>query len=177
MLIKPLASGLNYCVNIHVSLSDLSKYAIDNIGVYISEEPVTLDKKGDIIFNNKAELSSVVTNEKSKIYKSRYKWETVCGVFQSDGKEKYMTIGNFFNNKDTEYEKLAKSDDFPGTQLPEAYYYIDNVELVLVEDPDLCDCNKGQKKKRESIVYHLDVQVDEKLPIDEKLKKYSKMIP
>ena len=39
MLIKPLASGLNYCLNIHVSLSDLSKYAIDNIGVHISEEP------------------------------------------------------------------------------------------------------------------------------------------
>ena len=37
----------------------------------------------------------------------------------------------------------------------------------------MCDCNKGQKKKRESIVYHLDVQVDEKLPIDVKLKKYS----
>ena len=66
MLIKPLASGLNYCVNIHVSLSDLSKYAIDNIGAYISEEPVTLDKKGDIIFNDKAELSAVVTNEKVK---------------------------------------------------------------------------------------------------------------
>jgi outer membrane protein OmpA-like peptidoglycan-associated protein len=173
MLIKPLASGLSYCVNINVSLSDLSKYAIDNIGVHISEEPITLDKKGDIIFNDKSELSAVVTNEKSKIYKSRYKWETICGVYQSNGKEKYITIGNFFNNKDTEYEKLAKSDDFPGTQLPEAYYYIDNVELVLVEDPDLCDCNKGQKKKRESIVYHLDVQVDEKLPIDEKLKKYS----
>ena len=173
MLVKPLASGLNYCVNIHVSLSDLSKYAIDNIGAYISEEPVTLDKKGDIIFNDKTELSAVVTNEKSKIYKSRYKWETVCGVYQADGKEKYITIGNFFNNKDTEYEKLTKSDDFPGIQSPEAYYYIDNVELVLVEDPDLCDCNKGLKKKRESIVYHLDVQVDEKLPIDVKLKKYS----
>ena len=76
---------------------------------------------------------------------------------------------NFFNNKDTEYEKLTKSDDFPGIQLPEAYYYIDKVELVLVEDPDLCDCNNGQKKKRESIVYNLNVQVDEKLPIDVKL--------
>jgi len=88
-------------------------------------------------------------------------------------KRKVYHHRNFFNNKDTEYEKLTKSDDFPGVQSPNAYYYIDNVELVLVEDPDLCDCNKGQKKKRESIVYHLDVEVDEKLPIDVKLKKYS----
>ena len=32
---------------------------------------------------------------------------------------------------------------------------------------------KVKKKKRESIVYHLDVKEDEKLPIDVKLKKYS----
>ena len=52
-LVKPLASGLEYCVTIHVSLADLSKYAIDNIGIHFSDEQITLDKKGDIIFSNK----------------------------------------------------------------------------------------------------------------------------
>ena len=170
-LVKPLASGLEYCVTIHVSLADLSKYAIDNIGIHFSDEQISLDKKGDIIFSNKAELSAVVSNEKSKIYKARYKWETICGIYQADGKERYITIGNFFNNKDTDYEKLTKIDSFPGTQLAEAYYYVDKVEVKLVEDPTSCNCNDVAKKKRESVIYHLDVDVDESLPMSVKLKK------
>lgn len=170
-LVKPLASGLEYCVTIHVSLADLSKYAIDNIGIHFSDEQISLDKKGDIIFSNKAELSAVVSNEKSKIYKARYKWETICGIYQADGKERYITIGNFFNNKDTDYEKLTKIDSFPGTQLAEAYYYVDKVEVKLVEDPTSCNCNDVAKKKRESVIYHLDVYVDESLPMSVKLKK------
>ena len=170
-LVKPLASGLEYCVTVHVSLADLSKYAIDNIGIHFSDEQITLDKKGDIIFSNKAELSAVLSNYKRKIYKARYKWETICGIYQADGKERYITIGNFFNNKDTDYEKLTKIDTFPGTQLAEAYYYIDKVEVELVEDPSSCNCNDAVKKKRESVIYHLDVDVDESLPMSVKLKK------
>ena len=170
-LVKPLASGLEYCVTVHVSLADLSKYAIDNIGIHFSDEQITLDKKGDIIFSNKAELSAVLSNYKRKIYKARYKWETICGIYQADGKERYITIGNFFNNKDTDYEKLTKIDTFPGTQLAEAYYYIDKVEVELLEDPSSCNCNDAVKKKRESVIYHLDVDVDESLPMSVKLKK------
>ena len=171
-LLKPMASGLDYCVKVHVNLADLSKYAIDQIGIHFSDEKLIIEKKGDIIFNNKAEFSAVLSNEKTKIYKSRYKWETICGIYHAEGKERYITIGNFYNNKDTQYEKLAKIDTFPGTQLPEAYYYVDKIEVNLVEDLETCNCNENQKKKRESIVYHLDVEVDESLPLEIKLKKY-----
>jgi outer membrane protein OmpA-like peptidoglycan-associated protein len=169
-LVKPLASGLDYCIKIHVSLADLSKYAIDKIGIHFSDEQLSLDKKGDIIFNNKADFSSIVNNEKSKIYKSRYKWETICGTYQADGKEKYITIGNFYNNKDTKYEKLTKIDTFPGTQLPEAYYYIDVIKVTLSENPESCSCDENQKKKRESLVYNLDVLTDENASSETKLK-------
>ena len=171
-LLKPMASGLDYCVKVHVNLADLSKYAIDQIGIHFSDEKLIIEKKGDIIFNNKSEFSAVLSNEKTKIYKSRYKWETICGIYHAEGKERYITIGNFYNNKDTQYEKLAKIDTFPGTQLPEAYYYVDKIEVNLVEDLETCNCNENQKKKRESIVYHLDVEVDESLPLEIKLKKY-----
>jgi|TARA_Y100000385_G_scaffold289021_1_gene357237 outer membrane protein OmpA-like peptidoglycan-associated protein len=170
-LVKPLASGLEYCVTIHVSLADLSKYAIDNIGIHFSDEQIKLDKKGDIIFSNKSELASVVSNDKSKIYKARYKWETVCGIYKADGKERFITIGNFYNNKDTKYEKLTKLDSFAETQLAEAYYYVDKVDVKLVEDPSSCNCDDDKENKRESIIYHLDVEVDESFPLAVKLKK------
>ena len=172
-LIKSLTSGLDYCINVHVSLADLSRYAIDNIGVHFSENPLTLDRKGDIIFSNQTELSNVLKNEENKIFKSRYKWEKICGIYQADGKEKYITIGNFYNNKDTKYEKLLKPKDLNGVQIAEAYYYIDKVEVRLIEDPASCNCNNDGRKKRESIIYHLEVDIDESLPLDLKLQKHS----
>ena len=55
--------------------------------------------------------------------------------------------------------------------MAEAYYYVDKVEVKLVEDPTSCNCNDVAKKKRESVIYHLDVDVDESLPMSVKLKK------
>lgn len=172
-LIKSLTSGLDYCINVHISLADLSRYAIDNIGIHFSETPLSLDKKGDIIFSDKSELDKVLKDEENKIFKSRYKWEKICGIYQADGKEKYITIGNFYNNKDTKYEKLLKPKDFNGVQLAEAYYYVDKIEVRLIDDPSSCNCNNDGRKKRESIIYHLDVDIDESLPLNTKLKKHS----
>lgn len=172
-LIKSLTSGLDYCINVHISLADLSRYAIDNIGIRFSETPLSLDKKGDIIFSDKSELDKVLKDEENKIFKSRYKWEKICGIYQADGKEKYITIGNFYNNKDTKYEKLLKPKDFNGVQLAEAYYYVDKIEVRLIDDPSSCNCNNYGRKKRESIIYHLDVDIDESLPLNTKLKKHS----
>ena len=128
-VIGQLTGGLDYCVKFHVSLSDLSKYAINNITAHIGVDPLVLDTKGDIIFNNRKEFSNVVKNATNKIYNARYNWETVCGTFRANGKEKYITVGNFFNNKDTKYQKLKKLANFQGTQKPLAYYYIDQVEV------------------------------------------------
>jgi outer membrane protein OmpA-like peptidoglycan-associated protein len=172
-LVKSLTSGLDYCINVHISLADLSRYAIDNIGIHFSETPLSLDKKGDIIFSDKSELDKVLKDQENKIFKSRYKWEKICGIYQADGKEKYITIGNFYNNKDTKYEKLLKPIDFTGVQLAEAYYYVDKIEVRLIDDPSYCNCDNDGRKKRESIIFHLDVDIDESLPLNTKLKKHS----
>ena len=145
-LMSALTGGIDYCVKFHVSLSDLSKYAVNNIGAHLGVDPLTLDSKGDIIFNNRKEFSNVVKDASNKIYIARYNWETVCGTFRANGKEKFITIGNFYNNKDTKYQKLKKLANFQGTQRPEAYYYVDNVEVFMIENPSDCDCMMGAKK-------------------------------
>ena len=87
---------------------------------------------------------------------------------------KYITIGNFFNNKDTKYQKLKKLANFQGTQKPLAYYYIDQVEVFMIENPSDCDCMMGTKKQRESIVYHRDFADNgEELTIEESLKRHT----
>ncbi len=159
-LINSLSSGLDYCVKFHISLSDLSKYAVNNIGLHFGVEPLSLEGKGDIIFNKSDDFSRVIRDGGNKIYNARYNWETVCGIYRADGKEQFLTIGNFFNNKDTKYEKLKKLENFPGTQIPSAYYYIDNIEVFLIENISDCNCSSQNKIKRESIVYHRDYPSD-----------------
>ena len=171
-LMSALTGGLDYCVKFHISLSDLSKYAVNNIGAHLGVDPLTLDSKGDIIFNNRKEFSNVVKDASNKIYIARYNWETVCGTFRANGKEKFITIGNFYNNKDTKYQKLKKLANFQGTQRPEAYYYVDNVEVFMIENPSDCDCMMGAKKQRESIVYHRDFADNgEEISVEEQLKR------
>ncbi len=157
-LISPMSKGVEYCVKFNVSLSDLSKYAINNLGMYLGKEPLFLENKGDIIFQKDAEFSHVATNVENKVFNGRYNWETVCAMYKADGKESYITIGNFFNNKDVKVEKLAKLDGFSGSQLPSAYYYIDQVEVFLIEDISDCDCsNQMNNVNTESIIYHKEL--------------------
>tara|TARA_Y100001968_G_C19424890_1_gene753781 strand:- start:128 stop:1354 length:1227 start_codon:yes stop_codon:yes gene_type:complete len=157
-LLSPMSKGVEYCVKFNVSLSDLSKYAINNLGMYFGKEPLYLEGKGDVIFQKEDEFRNVITNVENKVYNGRYNWETVCAMYTSTGKESYVTIGNFYNNKDVKVEKLGKLDGFTGTQAPSAYYYIDQVEVFLIEDITDCDCsNQMNKINTESIIYHKDL--------------------
>jgi outer membrane protein OmpA-like peptidoglycan-associated protein len=174
-LSKSLTSGVDYCVKFNLSLSDLSKYAIDKIGIHISTDAISLDRKGDIIFTDRSgEFSSVITGLGSKVYSKRYNWETVCGIYHAEGKEKFITIGNFYNGKDTKAEKLKKLPEFSVVQFPEAYYYIDNVEVLMISDETECDCVNSTKKKKESIVYQSSfVDNSASLTVEQKLKRYT----
>jgi hypothetical protein len=156
-LVSPLGKDLEYCVRFYTSLSDLSKYAVNNLGAYLSKDPLFSDKKEDIIFQKDNEFKHVVRNVENKIYNARYNWEPVCAIYKASGKETYLTIGNFYNSKDTKYEKLKKMDGFTATQLPSAYYYIDQVEVFLIEDITDCDCNKQMDAANaQSMIYHKD---------------------
>ena len=171
---EPLISGVDYCIKFSLSLSDLSKYAIDKIGIHVGSDAVSLDRKGDIIFSERSgDFSNVIIGLGNKVYSNRYNWETVCGVFKSEGKEKFITIGNFYNGKDTKAEKLKKLPNFSGIQFPLAYYYIDNVEVKQIKEDTDCDCFNNVKTK-ESIVYQSSfVDNANSLTIEEKLNRSS----
>ena len=171
---EPLISGVDYCIKFSLSLSDLSKYAIDKIGIHVGSDAVSLDRKGDIIFSERSgDFSNVIIGLGNKVYSNRYNWETVCGVFKSEGKDKFITIGNFYNGKDTKAEKLKKLPNFSGIQFPLAYYYIDNVEVKQIKEDTDCDCFNNVKTK-ESIVYQSSfVDNTNSLTIEEKLNRSS----
>jgi outer membrane protein OmpA-like peptidoglycan-associated protein len=170
-LLGSLTKDVEYCVKYYVSLSDLSKYAVNNLGAYVGKNPLEEESKTDIIFEKEKEFNQVVLIPGNKVINARYNWEPVCGVYKASGKEKFLVIGNFHNNKDTKFEKLKKLKNFQGTQIPKAYYYIDQVEVFIIEDIADCDCsNKMKAKTLESMVYHKDFMSEDGYTVEEQIK-------
>lgn len=147
-LTQKLKKGQKYCVKYNVSLSDLSKYATNNLGVYLTKKAIEIEGKKDIVFGEK---ETVTTTPSNRIYEARYNWEAVCGEFEAKGGEKYLIIGNFAENKDTKYKKLKRIKDIRGSQVPMAYYYVDNVSVKVLTDENRNECQCEVKEEKETV--------------------------
>lgn len=165
----PLKKGMTYCVQFNVSLAELSKYASNQIGAHISKKPFGTEAKSSII-----EKTHVLRDD-NKVLSGLYGWDRVCGTFVAEGGEKYITIGNFTNNDAVQNEKSKKPDSFKGTQIVAAYYYIDDVSVMLVEDATHCDCGKDEPVKEEvsNLIYQRSVVLTEKMTPTQKIEAQS----
>lgn len=120
-LTEELELGKDYYWCMYVSVTDSVEYYSNNIGIALTKEEVT-----DFSFPNILLDLPVYGNWESPI--SDYvNWTKIGGVFTAKGGEKYLYIGNFFNNEETETTKYQNNDR--GGSL--AMYYIDNVYLGL----------------------------------------------
>ncbi len=171
-LISPLKKGVEYCVKYNVSLADLSKYACNNLSAILTKEGIGVEGKSNIVFEKEREFENVLYHPMNKMFNQRYNWETVCDVFKANGKEKYLTIGNFHNTKDTKYQKLKKVAGQMGQQKAFAYYYIDKVEVFMLDDPSECDCmQEGEDEMQKmSVIYRKQVTSEDGFTPAEKIK-------
>lgn len=171
-LSSPLEKDAIYCVKYHVSLADLSKYAVNNLSAYMTKKVPTTEEKEDIILTKESELSQLVFHPTNKKFDARFEWEPVCGVYTAKGKEKYLIIGNFKDNRETKYAKLKKLKDTRGTQLAYAYYYVDDVSVTKVSTPQECDCEikSSDVEQRTTIIYRKTVSVEDGLTLEQKIE-------
>jgi len=167
---SPLRKGVQYCVKYNVSLSDLSKYAVNNFGMYFSKDPLEVAGKEDIIFEKEKDKAKIALATDNKKYNARYNWEPVCATYTATGKEAFIVIGNFMNNKETAYDKMKRLANYKGTQVATAYYYIDQVEVFVMEDPADCVCNQAENVEDESVVYHKEYTSEDGFTIEEQVK-------
>jgi len=119
-LINSLVANRRYCVELYISLVDISQFSISNIGAYFSTDSL-LDNSTyeaiDYIVPQIENPDSIMLNDTSN-------WMKVSGSFIASGGEKFMTIGNFHNPTNTLWQ--ATGFGTPST----AYYYIDDVSVV-----------------------------------------------
>ena len=158
-LTKPLIAGKKYCVKFNIVLSKTSKYASNNIGMYLSEK-----KPRDKDFQAFA-MTPQIKNARNKIYEDQHAWSTVCGVYIATGNERYIAIGNFTDDADMkdkrDYMKKRKLKEFPQLQEIEAYYYIDEVSVINLEELDVCACDDEDSGGNQMKVVYSTSQSDD----------------
>ena len=127
---EPLVSGKKYAVKFHYAVATYSTYAINNIGIYFSQKQIKKRTTSKVLKHSpqiKAETNFINTKKDT--------WFEVIDTLTADGGEKFITIGNFYSTRETQFETLDVSDlrNTLKERIKEnrlAYYYIDDVSVT-----------------------------------------------
>ena len=123
LLNDTLITNTKYCIKFYVNLSDSCAYAMNKMGAYFSSTPCT--SVGCV----RLPFSPQITNTSINPLINKLGWSEISGCFIANGGEKYLTIGNFFddNNSDTVY--VGNCGWNSGVQCDMSYYFIDDINV------------------------------------------------
>jgi hypothetical protein len=121
-LTAPLVVGEPYLVSFHVAGTALSSlfFATDGLGALFTEGPDVYNST-----DNTPRAPQIISYE---LISSR-DWVNVCGVFVPDKPYDHVTIGNFLSKIEHLIDGLTLAPS-------RSYYYVDDVVVALVTDPD-----------------------------------------
>lgn len=134
-LTEPLKQDVEYCVTFHVSLADLSKYACNYLGAYLSNDAVSANN------NDVFQFEPQIISRRLTVYEQQYYWTPVCSKYKAKGGEEFLTIGNFTPEEKLAISKIKRPQGFNSPQTNDAYYYIDNVIVASLSEDEKCDCD------------------------------------
>jgi flagellar motor protein MotB len=155
---QKLTKNQQYCFKFDISLADLSKYAVNHIGVYISDRKMEQPNTGSI------GKTPQILHQSNKVMMVTEAWETICGTFTATGVEEYIIIGSFATDSELTIEKVKKSRDVTGSQIFHAYYYIDDVEVKAIDAASQCKCSAADEVEAD-LIYSKSSVLDDKAPI------------
>lgn len=134
-LTQKLEAGKEYCVTANVSLADLSKYAVNYIGIALTDK-VLAENNSDIL-----KFDNAIVSTKLKVYEQQFYWTPICGKYKATGGEEYIVIGNFTEESKLTVSKVKRPKGFTKPQKYDGYYYVDNISVVPIEEVDKCACD------------------------------------
>lgn len=122
---EPLEPGQKYTFSFYVSRAEESYYSINEFGVLFTNTSMGFGTKKNITINftknRKKRNYKIVRNH--NYFKNPNDWIEVKGTYIAIGTERFMTIGNFNTNANTDLLKTQ-------TNVKKvAYYYVDMVSL------------------------------------------------
>lgn len=129
-LSEPLDSGKFYRISFYVKPLnyDLGNYSygVSNIGLYLSDTIID-----SIPTDNVLDAFEPQVVERRPITETNY-WTSVCGIYKAKGGERYITIGNFEIDEETDVTPLENATD------PRyGYVMVDYVEVLENDFPQL----------------------------------------
>ena len=145
----PLRKDAMYCVKFYVSMAEGSKYAANNIGANFSKKQYNIDEDKHIL------VPTTIQHRDNPVFNAVFGWDEICGTFIAEGGEKFITLGNFYSNAETKNQRLKKMKTFTGTSVMSAYYYIDNVSVIMIDDQSECDCKVKELEVKTTYVYEV----------------------
>jgi gliding motility-associated-like protein len=123
-LAEPLTPGKSYCGGFNVSLADLSYIAVNNIGMYFSADSIFSNTSSNLGFTPQIEHNGGFIDDKNN-------WTNISGSFTATETYEWLIIGNFYDNANTDTLTLPGG---VGTLSQRAYYYVEDVSLLALED-------------------------------------------
>ncbi|MEO8588971.1 MAG: gliding motility-associated C-terminal domain-containing protein [Flavobacteriales bacterium] len=126
-LATPLIPGETYSVEFFISLADVSKYAVNDIGALLSIHIPTRDD-GLAITSTPQIMNTALT-----MLDSKDGWTRIHGCFVADSAFAFITVGNFHVGAATVFEEVPTN--YPLTYY--SYYYVDDVSVQAIQAPQL----------------------------------------
>ncbi len=133
-LFEPLLQGKCYEVKFYYAIATYSTYAVNNIGVHISKDIINRRRSSKVL-----KYSPQIKADTSFMNTEKDIWFEVTDTLIARGGEKYLTIGNFYSDINTQYLTLNTSGirktlkkTIDDNKI--AYYYIDMVSVTLIEE-------------------------------------------
>lgn len=127
-LTEPLLAGVEYCISFYASLGDTCDYAVNNLGCLLSNQAIVAPTPP---YANLIQIPPQIVNDGLiNPLTSTSGWTKVEGSFVAQGGEQYLTIGNFFddNQTDTVFTGGANGG---GIGMMASYYYVDDVSVNI----------------------------------------------
>lgn len=131
-LLNELVKDSLYLVSYAYCIAPFSTYIVYCPNFYFSDKPVKSDDLYQFANHSQITADSSTLNNLSSV------WYKVSKIYKARGGEKYITIGNFFNDQQTSFKQNDYSD-IPPPRLKKvieddiAYYYIDLVEVSSID--------------------------------------------
>ena len=123
---QSLKNGQKYCVTFNVALTNQSTHGIDAIGAFFGDSYLdTIQNCTDPI----TYLTPQVANPTQNIIIDTLNWTAITGTFTANGTEKYLVIGDFKSNANTNLI-LTNTLNLPANF---ADYYLDDVSCIEMD--------------------------------------------
>jgi len=118
-LSSSMTAGIEYIVEFYVSLADFTEFSVDNVGAYLSVNPIYASNDGPLDYEPQVQFSTFIDDTEN--------WVRIADTIVAGDSFNYITIGNFNDDQNTN----TQVNDGGGTCVGcyGAYYFIDDVSI------------------------------------------------